>query len=101
MTDSEFDVVRVGRFHKSQAYELLKKSLKQGIDPGHAVYPQLISGFCMIGSYASMSETLHTMIAWNHLPTIYTYQEVIKGLCKNEKQFEAFCQSRLHHDDPR
>ncbi|CAN7005747.1 unnamed protein product [Brassica rapa subsp. trilocularis] len=45
----------------------------------------------MIGSYASMSETLPTMIAWNHLPTIYTYQEVIKGLCKNEKQFEAFC----------
>ncbi|KAG5403403.1 hypothetical protein IGI04_009522 [Brassica rapa subsp. trilocularis] len=29
-----------------------------------------------------MSETLPTMIAWNHLPTIYTYQE-----------------SRLHHDD--
>ncbi|CAF2120292.1 unnamed protein product [Brassica napus] len=30
-------LMKVGRFHKSQAYELLKKSLKQGIDPGHAV----------------------------------------------------------------
>ncbi|WZZ38623.1 hypothetical protein YC2023_034882 [Brassica napus] len=38
-----------------------------------------------------MSETLYTMIAWNHLRSIYTYQEIIKGLCKNEKQFEACC----------
>ena len=38
-----------------------------------------------------MSETLHTMIAWNHLPTIYTYQEVIKGLCWKEKHRQAFC----------
>ncbi|CAN6806246.1 unnamed protein product [Brassica oleracea] len=48
-----------------------------------------------------MSETLHTMIAWNHLPTIYTYQEVIKGLCWKEKHRQAFCATHLHHDDPR
>ncbi|CAN6975239.1 hypothetical protein Bca4012_000699 [Brassica carinata] len=51
MRESEFDVVRVQCLIRalceggevSQAYELLKKVLKQGLDPGHAVYPQLIS----------------------------------------------------------
>lgn len=75
----------------SEGYELLKKVLKQGLDPGHVVYAKLISGFCKIGNYACMSEILHTMIAWNHSPSIYTYQEIIKGLCKNQKQREAFC----------
>ncbi|KAF8087966.1 hypothetical protein N665_0558s0017 [Sinapis alba] len=96
--DSEVDVVRIQCLIQalcnggevSQGYELLKKVLKQGHDPGHAVYAQLISGFCKIGNYASMSEILHTMIAWNHSPSVYTFQEVIKGLCKNEKQQEAF-----------
>ncbi|KAF2614258.1 hypothetical protein F2Q70_00007622 [Brassica cretica] len=93
----------------SQAYELLKKSLKQGLDPGHAVYPQLISGFCKIGSYASMSETLHTMIAWNHLRSIYTYPEVLKGCVGTRSIARRFVYStiskreatHLHHDDPR
>lgn len=75
----------------SEGYELLKKVLRQGLDPGHGVYTKLISAFCEIGNYACMSEILHTMIAWNHLPSIYTYQEIIKGLCKNQKQREAFC----------
>ncbi|KAG2333703.1 hypothetical protein Bca52824_004883 [Brassica carinata] len=96
---SEVDVVRIQCLIQalcecgevSEAYELLKKVLKQGLDPGHAVYAQLISGFCKVGNYACMSEILHTMIAWNHLPSVYTYQEVIKKLCRNEKQREAFC----------
>ncbi|KAF8094556.1 hypothetical protein N665_0359s0001 [Sinapis alba] len=75
----------------SEGYELLKKVLRQGLDPGHAVYARLVSSFCKIGNYACMSEILHTMIAWNHFPSIYTYQEIIKGLCKNQKQREAFC----------
>ncbi|KAJ4908176.1 Pentatricopeptide repeat-containing protein [Raphanus sativus] len=79
----------------SEAYELLKKVLKQGLGPGHAVYAQLISGFCKIGNYACMSEILHTMIAWNQLPSGYTYQEVIKGLCKNEKAGRGYAPDRV------
>lgn len=51
MRESEVDVVRIHCLIQasceggevSEAYELLKKSLKQGLDPGHAVYPQLMS----------------------------------------------------------
>ncbi|XP_024011769.1 pentatricopeptide repeat-containing protein At5g18950 isoform X1 [Eutrema salsugineum] len=99
MTESEVDLERIQCLIQalceggdvSEGYELLRKVLRQGLDPGHAVYAKLISGFCQIGNYACMSEILHTMIAWNHFPSIYTYHEIIKGLCKNEKQQEAFC----------
>ncbi|KAG2300160.1 hypothetical protein Bca4012_011755 [Brassica carinata] len=99
MKESEVDLERIQCLIQalcdggevSEGYELLKKVLRQGLDPGHAVYARLISGFCEIGNYACMSEILHTMIAWNHLPSIYTYQEIIKGLCRNQKQREAFC----------
>ncbi|CAN8255884.1 unnamed protein product [Cochlearia groenlandica] len=75
----------------SEGYELMKKGLKQGLDPGYAVYAKLISGFCKVENYACMSEILHTMIASNHLPDLNTYHEIIKGLCKKRKHLEAYC----------
>ncbi|KAG7555769.1 Pentatricopeptide repeat [Arabidopsis suecica] len=99
MIESEFDLERIRCLIQalcdggevSEGYELLKQGLKQGLDPGHDVYAKLISGFCEIGNYVCMSEILHTMIAWNHFPSIYTYQRIIKGLCMNKKELEAYC----------
>lgn len=99
MMESEVDLERIRCLIQalcdggevSEGYELLKQGLKQGLHPGHNVYAKLISVFFKIGNYACMSEILHTMIAWNHFPNIYTYQEIIKGLCKNKKQLEAYC----------
>ncbi|KAF2612640.1 hypothetical protein F2Q70_00007625 [Brassica cretica] len=56
MRESEFDIVRIKCLIQalceggevSQAYELLKKRLKQGLDPGHAVYPQLMSIWLLV-----------------------------------------------------
>ncbi|CAA7061934.1 unnamed protein product [Microthlaspi erraticum] len=98
MTESEIDLKRIQYLIQalcdsgevSQGYELMKKVLRQGLDPGHFVYEKLISAFCKIEKYASMSEILHTMIAWKHFPSLSTYHEVIQGLCKNKKPQEAY-----------
>uniref|UniRef100_A0A1J3HQS5 Pentatricopeptide repeat-containing protein n=1 Tax=Noccaea caerulescens TaxID=107243 RepID=A0A1J3HQS5_NOCCA len=99
MTESEVDLERIQCLIQalcdggevSEGYELMKKVLKQGYDPGHVVYEKLISAFCKIENYASMSEILHTMIAWNRFPSLNTYHEIIRGLFKNKKPQEAYC----------
>ncbi|KAE8704569.1 Tetratricopeptide repeat-like superfamily protein [Hibiscus syriacus] len=40
-------------------------------------------GFELLQNYGRVSQLLHTMIATGRAPDIYTYQEVINGLCKN------------------
>ncbi|MED6177150.1 hypothetical protein PIB30_095236 [Stylosanthes scabra] len=74
----------------SKGYELLRQVLGNGLCPDNTVFNTLIRGFCKNGDYHRVSELLHVMIAnkGNH-PDMFTYQEVINGLLK-ENNYEGF-----------
>lgn len=73
-----------------KGYELLRQVVEDGHVPFGAVLNQLIRVFSKSGNYSRMSDILHIMIAKNQSPDIFTYQEVINGLCKRNMKHEGF-----------
>ncbi|TQD84012.1 hypothetical protein C1H46_030462 [Malus baccata] len=63
--------------------------LVDGLVPGNAAFNKLISGFCKVKNYTTVSELIHIMIAKNRVPDNYTYQEVINWLCKKGRGREG------------
>ncbi|XP_027164382.1 pentatricopeptide repeat-containing protein At5g18950 [Coffea eugenioides] len=73
-----------------KGYELLRQVVNGGHFPSSVVSNQLIRVFSKSGNYSRMSDVLHIMIAMNQPPGIFTYQEVINGLCKRNMKHEGF-----------
>ncbi|KAK9145997.1 hypothetical protein Sjap_005900 [Stephania japonica] len=74
-----------------EAYELLRQVLDSGVVVTDSVaFAKLVSGFCKLRNYDRVSEILHVMIAKNCAPNVFTYQEIIHGLCRNGMGSEGF-----------
>ncbi|KAJ8442415.1 hypothetical protein Cgig2_018671 [Carnegiea gigantea] len=73
-----------------RGYELLCQIRDGGGIPGNVALNKLMSVLSKEGNFYRVSELLHLMIATNNNPDIYTYQEVINGLCKRKKVVEAY-----------
>ncbi|KNA06711.1 hypothetical protein SOVF_178480 [Spinacia oleracea] len=71
-------------------YELLRQIRKDGVVPDTVALKRLISGFSMDGKYDRVSELLHLMVETNHHLDIFTYQEIIHGLCKCGRVGEGY-----------
>ena len=70
----------------SECYKLLKDA----IVPRNAAFNRLISRLCKNKDFGRMSDALHTMIGRKQAPDLFTYQEVVNGLCKAGKGHEGF-----------
>lgn len=73
-----------------KGYGLLRQLLEGGLVPGNIVFNRLIAAFSQKRNFSRVSELLHTMIAVRSAPDIWTYQEVVNGLCKGGKQIEGY-----------
>lgn len=73
-----------------KGYGLLRQLLEGGMVPGNIVFNRLIAAFAKKRNFSRVSELLHTMIAVRSPPDIWTYQEVVNGLCKGGMAMEGY-----------
>ncbi|XP_028057311.1 pentatricopeptide repeat-containing protein At5g18950-like [Camellia sinensis] len=73
-----------------KGFGLLRQVLEDGFVPSNVAFNKLISGFCKDRYYSRVSALLHAMIAKNRRSDIFTYQEIIRELCKRRMRHEGF-----------
>ncbi|RZC71228.1 hypothetical protein C5167_034419 [Papaver somniferum] len=74
----------------SKADEVLHQFLERRVVPNVTAFTKLISGLSREGKFHRVCELLRRMIAADRMPSMFTYQEIIHGLCKNKMVREAF-----------
>lgn len=73
-----------------KGHQLLRQVLEAGHAPSRVAFNKLIYESCKNRDYFRLSAILHSMVATNCYVDIFTYQNVIQGLCETRKRREAF-----------